>query len=77
MTWEEFRVQRNHVNKLKKKSIIRYLQDRCADGSKTENFWKTIKPYMSKKNCNSNTKIILSENSRLILMFLIVFFLSM
>ena len=29
-------------------------------------FAKTIKPYMSKKHCNINTKVILSENSSLI-----------
>ena len=35
-------------------------------GPKSDNFWKTIKPYLSKKNVNSNSKIILSENNKLV-----------
>ena len=59
-------MQRNLVNKLKKKSTNTYFQERCVSGAKSENFWKTIKPYLSKKNTNSNSKIILSENNILI-----------
>ena len=65
-SWEKYRIQRNLVTKLKKKSTNTYFQERCLGGSKSENFWKTIKPYLSKKNVNSNTKIILSENNKLI-----------
>ena len=61
-----YRVQRNFVTKLKKKSTNTYFQDRCVGGPKSDNFWKTIKPYLSKKNVNSNSKIILSENNKLI-----------
>ena len=61
----KYRVQRNLVNKLKKKSTNTYFQERCVGGAKSEFFWKTIKPYLSKKNTNSNSKIILSENNTL------------
>ena len=30
-------------------------------------FWKTIKPYLSKKKYSSDSKIILSENSNLVI----------
>ena len=56
-TWEKYRVQRNFVNKLKKKYTNTYFQERCAGGAKSDTFWKTIKPYMSKKNQTSNFKI--------------------
>jgi hypothetical protein len=49
-TWEKFRQQRNLVTKLKKKSMAYYFLERCSGGSKTCNFWTTIKPFFSKKN---------------------------
>ena len=30
------------------------------------NFWNTIKPYLSKKACSSQNKIILNENNKII-----------
>ena len=33
---------------------------------KSDNFWKTIKPYLSKKNTSGPSKVILTENSKLI-----------
>lgn len=54
------------VNKLKKKSINTYFQERCVGGAKSDKFWKAIKPYLSKKTSNGNNKIILSENNKLV-----------
>ena len=65
-SWEKYRIQRNSVTKLKKKSTNKYFPERCLGRSKSENFWKTIKPYLSKENVNSKTKNILSENNKLI-----------
>ena len=62
----EVRKQRNYVNKLKKKSVNAYFQERCVDGAKPDNFWKTIKPYLLKKNISSESQIILYESSNLI-----------
>ena len=60
----KYRAQRNLVNKIKKKSVSIYLQDRCVDGTKSDNFWKTIKPYLSKKNTSGPITVILTEKSK-------------
>ena len=41
-TWETYRAQRNVVNKLKKKSINTYFQERCIGGAKSETFGKLL-----------------------------------
>jgi hypothetical protein len=48
-TWEKFRKQRNLVTKLKKNSMKTYFLERCTGGAKNVNFWKTVKPFFSKK----------------------------
>ena len=48
-TWEQYRVRRNYVNKLKRKSENKYFLERCTGGCKQKDFWQTIKPYFSKK----------------------------
>lgn len=65
-TWEQYRMRRNHVNKLKRKSENMYFQERCTGGCKQTDFWQTIKPYFSKKNINSQNKIILQEANKTI-----------
>ena len=62
----KYRQSRNLVNKLKKQSIKKYFQDRCIGGCKSSNFWNTIKPYLSKKSRNSQNKIILNENDKVV-----------
>ena len=37
-TWDEYRKRRNLVNKLKKKSLNNYFQERCIDGCKSTDF---------------------------------------
>ena len=49
------------MNKLKKKSLNNYFQERYIGGCKSTYFWNTIKPYLSRKSCNSQSKIILME----------------
>ena len=80
-TWEKYRAQRNLVNKIQKKSVSTYFQARCVGGTKSDIFLKTIKPYLSKMNTNGPSKVILTENSKLItkqneelLRFLTVFY---
>ena len=48
-TWEQYRIRRNLVNKLKHKSENKYFQERCTGGCKQKDFWQTIKPYFKKK----------------------------
>ena len=48
-TWEKFRKQRNLVTKLKKNSMKTYFLERCMGGAKNVTFWKTVKPFFSKK----------------------------
>ena len=43
-----------------------YFQERCVGGTRSDNFWKTIKPWLSKKNTSGPNKVILTENSKLI-----------
>ena len=64
--WEKYRAQGNLVNIFKKKSINTNIQERCICGAKSANVWKTIKPYLSKKRTTSLSKVILSENNKLI-----------
>ena len=45
----KFRKQRNFVTKLKRKSMKTYFLERCSGGTKSRDFWKTIKPFFSKK----------------------------
>ena len=40
---ERYREQRNHVNKIKKRSIKTYVYERCLGGPKSSDFWPTIK----------------------------------
>ena len=39
---------------------------RCIGGGKPADFWKIIKPYMSKKSCKNQTKTVLKENDKTI-----------
>ena len=54
--------QKNLVNKIK-----RNLPGRCVGGTKSDNFRKTIKSYISKKNTSGPSKVILTENSKIII----------
>ena len=65
-TWESYRKSRNLVNKLKKQSINTYFQERCIGGCKSANFWSTIKPYLSKRSNQGQSKIILTEENKAI-----------
>ena len=42
--WEQYRLRRNLVNKLKRKSENNYFQERCTGGCKQTEFWKTMRP---------------------------------
>jgi hypothetical protein len=54
--WEKFRKQRNFVTKLK----------RCSGGTKSGDFWKTIKPFFSKKGSSGEQNIVLNESDKIV-----------
>lgn len=66
LNWEKYRLQRNHVTKLKKTSMRVYFFERCAGGPKSKDFWPTIKPFLSKKGSDGGSEILLSENDKII-----------
>ena len=49
VTWNLYRVQRNLVTALRRKSSQIYFKERCNGGSKNQNFWQTIKPLIGDK----------------------------
>ena len=63
-TWEKYRKQRNLVNKLKKNSTKNYFLERCSGGAKSCDFWKTMKPFFSKKSNSGEQKIIQNEKQQ-------------
>jgi hypothetical protein len=64
--WEQYRLRRNLVNKLKQKSENNNFQERCTGGCKQTEFWKTMKPYFSKKSCGTQSRIILQGNDKIV-----------
>jgi hypothetical protein len=64
--WEKFRKQRNFVTKLKRKSMKTYFLERCSGGTKSVDFWKTIKPFFSKKGSSGEQKIVLNESDKIV-----------
>jgi hypothetical protein len=64
--WEQYRIRRNLVNKLKQKSENNYFQERCTGGCKQTEFWRTMKPFFSKKSCGTQSRIILQDNDKIV-----------
>ena len=64
--WERYRKQRKHVNRIKRQSINTYFYERCLGGSKSSDFWPTIKPFLSNKSNNCKKDIILVEDNKII-----------
>jgi hypothetical protein len=64
--WQKYRSQRNLVTKLRKKSINVYLSEKCnSKGTKHSNsyeFWKTLKPLISKRSSVKNDNIVLKQD---------------
>ena len=64
--WEKFRRQRNLVTKLKRKSANQYFLERCLGGSKTKDFWSTVKPFLTNKGTHFQKDTILFEEGKLV-----------
>ncbi len=64
--WSNFRKQRNLCERLKRKSVKKYMQDKCVDSkSNPGDFWKIVSPHFSDKS-KSNSTIQLIENDKFI-----------
>ena len=52
--WANFRKQRNYCQKLKRRSIANYMQEKCTNSKEQpREFWKTVSPYLSDKSRDS------------------------
>ena len=61
--WELYRHQRNRVTKLRKSSINSYFSERCTSGN---NFWNSIRPFISDKRGPGYTCVTLYENDSVV-----------
>ena len=67
VNWASFKKQRNFCVTLLRRTKKEYFQNlNVKDLSDNKTFWKTIKPYFSKKGLNSN-KMLLKEKGELVL----------
>ena len=64
--WDKYRKQRNYVTKLKRESMLIYFKERCTNTTNAKEFWNTISPFMTDKNCVSNNNIPLLENGEIV-----------
>ena len=66
--WEQYRLQRNKVTLIKKKSIKQYFTNKCDNITKNKGktFWDSVKPFFSKKSLNIGDNINLIENGQVI-----------
>ena len=60
--WERYRKQR----KLKRQSVRSYFYERCAGGPKSNDFWPTVKPFLSNKGLLKDPVITLCENGKIV-----------
>ena len=63
--WEEFRKQRNLCTKIKRKAKISHFENLCKNPSANE-FWKTVKPFITDKGHCTTEDYMLEENDDLI-----------
>ena len=67
VNWANYKKQRNFCVTLLRRTKKEYFQNlNVKDLSDNKTFWKTIKPYFSKKGLNSN-KMLLKEKGELVL----------
>ena len=65
--WQSYRKQRNLVTKLKRQALNNYFIERCEGGTKSKDFWPTIRPFLSSnKSKDQHTNVILQEGSSMI-----------
>ena len=62
--WSAYKLQRNLVTSLRRQSIRNYFQERTANIN--NNFWKTMKPFLSEKSGKGSDDIILREGDEIV-----------
>jgi hypothetical protein len=62
--WEKYKAQRNLVTSIRRRSIREYFQRNTT--TIDNNFWKTMKPFLSNKRAVGNDDIILREGEELL-----------
>ena len=62
--WNKFAKQRNLVTKLKRQSIKLYFAERCSGGTKSNDFWPTIRPFLTNKGSQNSESVAISENGK-------------
>ena len=66
-SWQNFKKQRNLVNKLKRSSLAKYFEENCnASKTKGKHFWDVVKPFMTNNVKRNNQNITLYEQDSLI-----------
>ena len=53
-------------NQIEKKINENILLERCSGGTKQGDFWKTIKPFFSKKGSSGEQTIVLNESDKIV-----------
>lgn len=64
--WNAYKKMRNFCVSLRRKSIRHYFQEKCGEEAQNNDFWKTVKPFLSNKNAGSQEPITLLNNNKLI-----------
>jgi hypothetical protein len=64
--WEKYRKQRNYVTNLRRNAIRSYFRKKCSSASSPKDFWKCVKPFLSKKGSRDNGIFLLKENDNII-----------
>lgn len=62
---EQYKLQRNVVNDIKKQEIRKYFEEKCRFGTRNKDFWKTVKPFFSKSRTKTDS-IALREDGEII-----------
>ena len=65
--WENFRLQRNLVTKLKRKSANQYFIERYVGGSKSKVFLVNSKTFLTNKGTHFQKDTILHEDGKLVI----------
>ncbi len=64
--WLRYRSQRNIVTQLRKKSMRKYMQNKCSEAKNGGGFWEAVKPLISHKQIKKDDSIIISDNGNII-----------
>ena len=65
--WEAYRIMRNRVVTMRRKSVINHFDQLCVNAAgKPKEFWNSLRPLMHSKRCVPSEYITLKENNKII-----------